>query len=199
MRATTHAREVPKYSERPLSALDAIYLRRSVRSYTPERLDGSTIHALLDAAVQAPTAMLEQPWVFAVVQDRKVLDALSTRAKALWEADPGHAALARRFAERHASVFYDASTLVVIGARAVNTFVVADCWLAAENLMLAAAALGLGTCVIGSALSALNTPEGKAAAGIPADVTAIAAMIVGVPAAPAQPVPRHDPEIVSWK
>jgi nitroreductase len=58
-----------KLLERPLSALDAIYTRRSVRSYTSQRIDASTVRALLDAAVQSPTAMLEQPRAFVVVQD----------------------------------------------------------------------------------------------------------------------------------
>jgi nitroreductase len=181
-----------------LSALDAMYVRRSVRSYTSERLDRSTVGALLDAAVQAPTAMHEQPWTFAVVQDRAVLDRISDRAKELWQAEAGHAELAARFSERHESVFYNAGTLIVIGARTVTPFVVADCWLAAENLMLAACALGLGSCVIGSAVPALNTPEAKAAAGIPADVTAIAPIIVGVPSGTVAPAVRRDPEIVAW-
>jgi hypothetical protein len=44
---------------------------------------------------------------------------------------------------------------------------VADCWLAPENLMLAACAKGLGACVIGLAVSALSTPEWKAELKIP--------------------------------
>lgn len=198
MRARLHVRSHAT-TERPLSALDAIYVRRSVRAFTPERLDGSTVRALVDAAVQAPTAMLEQAWTFAVVQDRTILDRLSDLAKARWQADAGHGALAARFGDRPGSVFYDASTLILIGTRDTSPFVAADCWLAAENLMLAACALGLGTCVIGSALAALNTPEGKAAAGIPADVTVVAPIVVGVPARAAAPVPRRDAEIVAWK
>src|SRR5438552_67969 len=76
--------QMEKLLERPLSALDAIYTRRSVRSYTSQPIDPSTVRALLDAAVQAPTAMLEQPWAFVVVQDPGVLRRLSDRAKAMW-------------------------------------------------------------------------------------------------------------------
>src|SRR5512146_2180876 len=66
MGARTKSADAVKFAERPLSALDAIYVRRSVRSYTSERLDRSTVEALLDAAIQAPTAMHEEPWTFAV-------------------------------------------------------------------------------------------------------------------------------------
>jgi len=86
--------------------------------------------------------------------------------------------------------FYNVGTLTVLYSKIQRPFAVADCWLAAENLMLAACAKGLGACVIGFAVSALNTPEWKAALSIPAEMTAIAPIIVGVPAGETPPVPR---------
>ena len=55
-----------------------------------------------------------------------------------------------------------------------NRCVEADCWLAAENLMLAATAKGLGTCCIGFAVGILNTEEVKRELGIPEDGAAVA-------------------------
>ena len=81
----------------------------------------------------------------------------------------------------------------------MGPFVAADCWLAAENLMLAACALGLGTCCIGSAIPTLNSPDVKAELGIPSDVEAVAPIIVGVPSGAATAVSRKDPEILYWK
>jgi nitroreductase len=95
-------------------------------------------------------------------------------------------------------VFYNAGTLIVIYSKKQGPFVVADCWLAAENLLLSACAQGLGTCVIGFAVSALNTPEWRAELKIPTEMTAIAPMIVGVPAGETPPVSRNAPEILSW-
>jgi nitroreductase len=196
--------------ERPLSALDAIFLRRSVRAYTQQTLDEPTIRALLDAAVQAPTAMHAEPWAFVVVQDRATLRRISDRAKGSWVKEAAHyrdlharvdAEMTSAFIERFASpdfcVFYDASTLIAIGARP-GPFVIADCWLAAENLMLAACALGLGTCCVGSAVPALNGPETRSELGIPSDVEVIAPIIVGVPSEPSTDVSRKDPNILSW-
>ena len=57
------------------------------------------------------------------------------------------------------SPFYGAGTLIVIYGRSKGPLVTADCWLAAENLMLAACALGLGTCVIGAAVDAFNSAD----------------------------------------
>jgi nitroreductase len=198
--------------ERPLSALDAIFTRRSVRAYAPRAIDAATVRSLLDAAVQAPTAMHGEPWAFVVVQDRALLRRISDRAKGGWAAeaaryqdlhpagDPAAAtSFAARFASPDFSVFYDAGTLIAICAKTRGPFVAADCWLAAENLMLAACALGLGTCCIGSAVPVLNSAETKQELGIPADVDVVVPIIVGVAREPAAEVPRRDPDILSWK
>jgi nitroreductase len=109
--------------------------------------------------------------------------------------------LAERLADPAFDIFHHATTLIVICARRPDRFVVADCWLAAGNFMLAAHALGLGTCCIGAAVPSLNTPEGKAKLGIPAEVTAVVPIVVGVPSGSASPVSRRDPVpvILSWK
>jgi nitroreductase len=176
-----------------------------VRNYTPWTIDEATIRTLLDAAVHAPTAMHEEPWSFAVIQDRNLLNRLSDSVKERVRNE------ARGSDSRHARhsleqvnkpdfhVFYHVGTLIVIYGKFQGPFVVADCWLAAENLMLATCAKGLGTCVIGSAVSALNTPEWKAELKIPVEMTAIAPIIVGAPAGETPPVPRKQPEIVTWK
>jgi nitroreductase len=192
-----------------MDALDAIYQRRAVRSYTGQKIDRETMKKLLSAAVRAPTAVHEEPWAFAIVQDPALLRRISDRVKSLWPASlaerhgasalPSASHFAELLAQPDFNVFYDAPTLIVICARPMGPFVAADCWLAAENLMLAACASGLGTCVIGSAVTALNAPEAKAELGIPADVEAVAPIIVGYPRATTAATPRKAPEILSWK
>jgi nitroreductase len=197
-----------KTLERPLSALDAIYTRRSVREYQPVRIEPSTVRGLLDAAVQAPTLIHPQPWLFAVVQDPAVLRRLADHVKTVGDrelADPGmadaevQAVFTYRLADPAFSDFYNAGTLIVICARDPDPFITADCWLAAENLMLAACALGLATCCVGEAIPALNTPQGKADLGIPSDVTAVVPVVVGVPAGHAGPAARHEPVVIAWR
>jgi len=194
------------------SALDTIYSRRAVRSYKPDVLDEPTIRKLLDAAVHAPTAIHEEPWEFVVIQDKAALKRLSDRAKTLAGEEaakhrdllkaPGasstNAHPASMLADPNFNIFYNAGTLIVICGKPMSQFVTADCWLAAENLMLAARAMGLGTCCIGLAMPVLNTAEVKQELGIPADVTAVAPIIVGVPSGPTAPVPRKAPEILRW-
>jgi nitroreductase len=197
--------------ERPLSVLDAIFARRSIRSFTPAVLDRATIRALLDAAVQAPTAMHLEPWAFVVVQDRAALKRYSDLAKGSWAAEaakyrdlhPQLGETERAFEDRFASpdfcIFYDASTLIAICAKPLGPFVTADCWLAAENLMLAATALGLGSCCIGSAVPVLNTPAIKQELSIPADVDVVVPLVVGASRETVNPVSRREPQVLSWQ
>ena len=78
----TNPQKPPK-PEVSMSVMDAIYHRRSVRDYTPQEIDQAVIRTLLDAAVHAPTAVHEEPWAFAVIQDKDTLNRLSDNVKAL--------------------------------------------------------------------------------------------------------------------
>lgn len=186
---------------REMSLMEAITHRRAVRSFTGEIVDEGRVRALLQAAVWAPTAIHAEPWAFAVVQDRELLRSLSDRAKSIFlrSSDRHAEEMAPLLADPAFDIFYNAGTLVVVGARPRTDFVVADCWLAAENLMLTACAMGLGTCVIGFAVPALQQPEVKASLGLPDEVIPVAPIIVGVPRGPAPTSTRRPPEILAWK
>jgi len=190
--------------------LDAIYRRRAVRAYSQERPGDASIQALLEAAVHAPTAMHAEPWKFVVIQDKEMLKRYSERAKSmmLQEAHahehvdlfPGRSLQERlaRLSDPTFNIFYDAGTLIVICRKAAGPFTDADCWLAAENLMLAAYAENLGTCCIGFAIPVLNAPDVKRELGIPERGAAVAPIIVGVPRGMPEPVARKPPEILRW-
>ncbi|HUW36141.1 MAG TPA: nitroreductase family protein [Rhodocyclaceae bacterium] len=192
-------------SEVPVSVMRAIYQRSSVRSYLPKRLDQEAIKSLLDAAVRAPTAIHEEPWQFVIIQDPDRLKRISGRAKSFFLEEASRAHLDRgghaldHFARPEFNIFYNAGTLIVICGNAAGPFVAADCWLAAENLMLAAYSMGLGSCVIGSAVSGLNTPEVKAELGIPAESSAIVPIIVGVPTGTTAQTSRNAVKVLAWK
>ncbi|MGO8755211.1 MAG: nitroreductase family protein [Gallionellaceae bacterium] len=185
--------------------LKTIYARRSIRAYAPTALDSATIQTLLDAAVHAPTAMHEEPWAFVVVQDHELLQRLSDLAKPLFVEEVRHRNVHGashsfdHFTRPDFNIFHGANTLIIICARPLGSFVTADCWLAAENLMLAANAIGLGSCVIGSTVAALNIHKVKTELGIPDEYSAIAPIVVGVPSGETQPTSRREPLILSWK
>lgn len=191
-------------------AVKTIYQRRAIRSYKARKIDKATIQELLDAAVQAPTAMHLEPWAFVVVQDRELLHRYSDRAKAMLLerersadsmvhlAGPHSLGLLAMLADPAFNIFYDAGTLVVICRKSDGAFADADCWLAAENLMLAATSKGLGSCCIGFAVPVLNKADIKRELGIPQEGAAVAPIIVGEPNAVPATVLRKAPEILSW-
>ena len=196
--------------ERALSVFDAIKERRAIRAYTDESVDEVTIRTLLKSAVQAPTAMHLEPWSFVIIQDKTVLKRYSDRAKeamlsgtqshhALVKSPGGEDAHLQMLANPDFNIFYNAGTLIVICGKSASPYVVADCWLAAENLMLTACGMGLGTCCIGFAIPLLNTDAVKADLQIPTDVVAVAPIIVGFPTASVPSVSRKDPLILHWK
>jgi nitroreductase len=96
------------------------------------------------------------------------------------------------------NLFYNAGTLVLICAESQDMFGVPDSWLAAANLILAARAQGLGTCIIGSAAAGLNTSEARELLKIPESFRVVVPIILGVPAAEGVPAPRRTPRILGW-
>ena len=186
-----------------MTIFETILARRSVRSYKARRVDRTAIGILLEAAVHAPTAIHQEPWAFVVIQDKALLRSLSDQAKPLFVAEAQEKGLEHAghsfdiFSYHDFNVFYDATTLVLICGKTSAPSYVADCWLAAENLMLAACAMGLGTCVIGSALAALNRPETKVLLNIPEKFVVVAPIVVGFPDDEIVPALRKNPVILA--
>jgi nitroreductase len=184
-----------------MDLLQAITGRRAVRDYTAEAVDEQTIHQLIDAAVQAPSAVNQQPWSFTVVRDQSVLNRVSRDSKshmlATMPASPHSDHFRVWLGDPDFQIFYHAPVLILISASTEGPWAVEDCALAAENLMLAAYAAGLGTCWIGFAQSFLNTLEGRTALDLPAGCVPVAPIIVGHPKAPVPPVPRNKP-VIRW-
>ena len=177
----------------------AIYSRCAVREYTAEPVGRATLQRLIETAIQAPSAVNEQPWSFTVVQDRAVLAQVSRRSKAyvLRAPPPGVPAhhLEELLRDPDFDIFYGAPALIVISSVNEGTWAVENCSLAAQNLMLAACAAGLGSCWIGFAQKWLGTADGKAVLDLPASYLPVAPIIVGHPRSVPAAVPRKEPQI----
>ena len=187
-----------------MTVVEAIYARRAVRSYTRERVAKDDLQALLRAAVQAPSAMNGQPWIFAVIEDRHRLARWSELAKSMVlrdlqrQSDPKATRYLATLQRADYDVFHGAPALIVIGAAERGRYTDADVWLAAQNLMLAACDADLGTCPIGFAIPLLDTPEIKAEMGFPPASAVVAAIVVGRPAGKSEPVARFEPRVLGW-
>jgi len=183
-----------------MEVFEAIRGRRSVREFKPESVSHDLLNQLVDAAALAPSAINEQPWHFTIVTNQAALDNIAANAKACMLEDvaeqPDH--FRQTLSDPHFHIFYHAPALIVISATSGTRWVTEDCALAAENLMLAAHALGLGTCWIGFAQRWLETDEGRSALGFASDEQAVAPIIVGHPKTAMPVVARRKPR-VRWR
>ncbi len=186
-----------------MNLMEAIENRRSVRSYTDKKVERAALEQLLAAAVKAPSASNSQPWAFAVIQDAALLKQYSDRAKSLLltviSPDSPLAKYRAMLANPDFNIFYNAGTLVIIYAKPGGLESRGDCCLAAQNLMLAAHGLGLGTCWIGFAKALLDQPELKKELGVPAEYAVVAPIIVGYPQGRIPQLTRDEPQILFWK
>jgi nitroreductase len=179
----------------------AIRDRRSVRQYSKEPVGDDVLRRVIEAATLAPSAMNEQPWLFAVVRDKALLERVSREGKAATVAILEAGGAPRERLEKLKSpaydILYNAPALIVIASASAGPWAAVNCGLAAQNLMLAARAEGLGTCWIGQAQAWISSADGKAALGLPADCVPVGAIIIGHTAAFPPPVPRKAAE-VKW-
>jgi nitroreductase len=162
-----------------MDALETIRTRRSIRSYTAEPVPPEKVDTLLRAAMAAPSANNQRPWRFVIVRDRATLARLA-------EATPWATPL------RQAPV-----GIVVFADTSANLFnadlAIVDCGLAAQNLMLAARAEGLGTVWLAAWPYPAHMKHISAILKSPAHAVPVAMFAVGVPENEPGPVDRFEP------
>jgi nitroreductase len=176
--------------------------RRSVRAYKHEPVPEETLRELVELATLAPTAMNLQPWRFSVTTGREALARANEGVKrACLAAIPRIPDLERfrsAFEDPEFSVFYGAPALVLIQGPIGSQMAAMDCLLAAENLMLAAHAKGLGTCFIGFVLLAREDAELRRMLAVADGHEVVASIIVGFPATPSSAAPERRPAEIAW-
>jgi nitroreductase len=178
--------------------------RRAVRSYLAKSVDDELIRSLIDFAVQAPSAMNLQPWSFVVIKNTNLLKEISDEAKHRLFSNPGFSENTENgmhfLTDPDFDIFYGTSTLIVICAKDMGNdyfHTESDCFLAGENLMLAAVGLGLATCPIGLATDVLCDPKMAQRLGIEKGFTPVLPIIVGYASTHIPEVGRNLP-IVKW-
>jgi nitroreductase len=159
------------------SAIAAIKDRRSIRAYTGEPVDRSTIEEIVDCARLAPTAMNDQPWDFIVLTDRKDLERIPPMMG-------------------HAEFIASAAFAVLVLARETNC-AVEDCCAATENLLIAAAAHGIGSCWVAGTKQGYGPAVAKAF-GAPEDRQLLAIVSFGYPAEAPQVDKRPLADVLHW-
>ena len=131
----------------PISFLELVKSRRSVRRYLEKPVEREKIQACLEAARLAPSAENVQPWRFLVVDDPGVKERFAAEAfSGIYNFS--------RFAAKAPVLIVILGRLDLIANRLGKqiqgvAFYLIDIGIAGEHLVLQAEELGLGTCWIG--------------------------------------------------
>ena len=140
--------------------LKIIRNRRSTRAFLPEQINGAHVTEIIDAGIYAPSANNQQPWHFTVIQRKDIIDRLSVAFKEIAKESDNE--YVRRFSDNEKfHVFYNAPTVVLVSGDINNKSASVDCGVAAQNMLLAAESLEIGSCWVGLISILLNSEKGK--------------------------------------
>ncbi len=160
--------------------LSILFARRSTRTYTEQAVSEKDIRSLLEAGMAAPSANDRQPWQFVVVRDRDALRKLA-------EAHPYGKMLAGA-----------ALGIAVCGDPSVSDWWVQDCAAATENILIAAAGLGLGSVWLGCHGRPQREEAVRGVLGIPGGLGILSLISLGHPARQKEPRTQYDEARVHW-
>ena len=187
--------------------LKLLQTRRSVRRFEDRAVAREDLNRLLEAARWAPSNHNRQPWKFLVIEDRErirdlaeqVRIGMESKVKALPEVAAFHAAGLVQY-----GTFFAAAPVLIVALHKLPIAAAAALWettphpelvsgeplsvaMAMQNLLLAAHALGLGTCVMTAPLLADNL---AAALPVPPGFAITSLIAVGHPEG-VSPPPRR--------
>lgn len=127
-----------------MELLDMMEKRRSIRSYTEEKVEEEKLTKILQAGLLSASGKAIRPWEFIVVREKETLQSLAkcrvAGSKMLEEAD---------------------CAVVVLGDSDKSDVWIEDCSVAMANMHLMADALGVGSCWVQGRLR--EAPDGRMA------------------------------------
>lgn len=170
-----------------MTASEAIRARRSIRKFVPgAEVTDEQVHALLEAAMVAPSACNTRPWEFIVVRDRSKMDAI-------------------REIHPYTGMLETASLAIVMLAlpdtqvRPIDIgYFPQDCGAATQNILIEATAQGLGACWCGVYPKETRMGEVKSVLGLKPGSVPFCVIAVGVPDESPDPRGSYDDRKVRY-
>ena len=203
--------------------IETIKKRRSVRSYKADPVPRAAIEAIIDAGNWAPTGLNQQCWRFVVVEEyafrRKLAAAaLPTWKKAIdswigsqndqirayltdlfsrclgWPPQP-YEEMLRRGRDLAEGMYWGAPVIIFCIGTAAHA--AQECAMVCQNMMLAATALGLGSCCVGFGARVTDDEEIVEALELKENEKIYGPIVVGYPEIVPEPPPKKPP-VVKW-
>ncbi len=133
------------------AVVETIIARRSVRKYTNQPVEREKLETIVQCGINAPSGMNKQPWEVRVVDNKEYIDGITAeflKSNAKMGEDPDFKNMFRN------------ATAVIFIASPTDGSGQLDCGLLGENMILAAQAMGLGTCCLGGPIRFMkDAPE----------------------------------------
>jgi len=222
----TDNRWLPPGQSDPAALARLMLSRRSCRNYRERPVPRSLLADLVRFGASAPSGTNSQAWTFTILPQRRAVEILGNQVAASfhklnrlaknpllrhllrWLGKPALADYYQRYYqtirqglrewEEHGRdrLFHGAPAAIIVGARPGASCPQEDAMLASQNILLAAHALGLGSCLIGFAVAAMaREPAIKKTVGIPAEERIAAVIALGYPALDYQRLTGRKPVI----
>jgi len=196
-----------------MDVLEAIKSRRSIKKFRPDPVERDKIEKVIEAGLWAPSGQNQQPCRFIVISDKELLDEVEAElyrvCSVVKKLRPVAALLRpelrgekgkRAVKSIRERAFHGAPVLIMIGAMKDSSSTYhKDSAMAAQNMMLAAHALGLGSCYMGW-IGALNQSAAmKKKLGIPPGFEITGGIVLGYGDVTPKPPPRKTiEETTTW-
>ena len=159
-----------------MDVFDAIRTRRSVRAFTGEAMPREDLEKIVDAGRLAATGSNKQPWDFIVITDRAMIDQLKT---------------ASQWMEKSAAI-------IAVVMDPESRWWVEDGAAAVQNMLLAATALGYGSCWL-EGYTLRYEDAFKTLLGVPAEKRLMTLVPIGVPVEWPTKEKKSLEEVIHWE
>jgi nitroreductase len=203
--------------------IETIKKRRSVRSYKPDPVPREMVEAIIDAGNRAPTGLNQQCWRFVVVEDGAFRQKLAAAARPTWKKaidsftgnqndqirayltdlfsrclgwpPQPYEEMLRRGRDLAEGMYWSAPVIIFCIGTAAHA--VQECAMVCQNMMLAATALGLGSCCVGFGAHVTDDEEIVEALELKENEKIYGPIVVGYPEIVPEPPPKKPP-VVKW-
>ncbi len=167
------------------AVIETIMARHSIRAYKDTPVEREKLEKIIECGINAPSGMNQQPWQVRVVDNPEYINGITEifrEANPKMAEDPGFK-----------NMYRNAPAVIFIASPKDGSGQL-DCGMLGENMILAAQAMGLGTCPLGGPINFMKTNEQAQPyverLDIPEDYELLYAIAVGYPDESPEAKPR---------
>lgn len=189
--------------------------RRSRRDFIDRSIPEGLVEEIIEAGRYAPSALNRQTWKFIIITNKDCIKGLSRIVKGITEKlakylallkllkpalrDPQIVgAIKKTLSADCDRVFHNAPLLILIVSDKKEPYAAKDCSMAAQNMMLYANSVGIGSCFVGRAEILERSREAREIIGLPHNHKIQSAIVFGYATRDENGPNRRNDNILKW-